>query len=98
MLKGRKTEIKTDRKRSEKGHNSINYVWSLFKIYSRNLHLGHKYVYHDLSPSGFPDILFIMSLMAKMPKSEKGHNSVKYSQNFMKSLSGHLHHVPKQYA
>ena len=30
-----------------------------------------------------------------MPKSEKGNNSVKYSQNFTKSLSGHLHHVPK---
>ena len=33
-----------------------------------------------------------------MPNSEKGNNSVKYSQNFMKSLSGHLHHVPKLYA
>ena len=33
-----------------------------------------------------------------MPKSEKGNDSVKYSQNFMKSESGHLCHVPKLYA
>ena len=33
----------------------------------------------DSSSSGYPDILFRMSLMAKMPKSEKEHNSVKYA-------------------
>ena len=34
-----------------------------------------------------------MFIMAKMPKSEKGHNSVKYSQNLQK-----VQHVSKQYA
>ena len=29
---------------------------------------------------------------------EKVHNSVKYSQNFIKRQSSHLHYVPKQYA
>ena len=29
--------------------------------------------------------------------SEKGNNSVKYSQNFTKSWLGHLHHVPNLY-
>ena len=33
-----------------------------------------------------------------MPKSEKVYNSVKYSENFMKRQSSHLHHVPRQYA
>ena len=33
-----------------------------------------------------------------MPKSEKGHNSVYFSKNFMKCSSGHLYHVPKLYA
>ena len=32
-----------------------------------------------------------------MHKSKTRHKSVKYSQNFTKSYSGHLHHVPKQY-
>ena len=81
------TPMITNRKKLEKGHNSINYVWNLFKIYSGHLHLGHNLCakYHDPSSSGYPDILFTMSLIAKMPKSEKGHNSVKYSKNFMKS-------------
>ena len=70
-----------------KKYNSINYVSNLFKIYSDHLHLEHKLYakYHNPSSKGSPDILFTMSLMAKMPKSEKGHNSVKYSQNFTKS-------------
>ena len=42
-------------------------------------------IYHDPSLGGYPDILIKMSLMAKMHKSEKGHNSVKYSQNFTES-------------
>ena len=77
----------TNRKKSEKGHNSIKYVWNLFIIYSGHLHLEYELYskYHDPSSSGYPDILFTMSFMAKMPKSEKGHNSVKYSQNFTKS-------------
>ena len=29
-----------------------------------------------------------------MHKSKTGHKSVKYSQNFTKSYSGHLHHYP----
>ena len=33
-----------------------------------------------------------------MLKSERVHNSVKYSQKFMKRQSCHLHYVPKQYA
>ena len=33
-----------------------------------------------------------------MPKSDKGNNSVKFLQNFMKSSSGDLHHVSKLYA
>ena len=71
----------TNRKKSEKGHISINDVWHLFKMYSCHLHLGHKLFmcdkYNDPSSSGYPDIVFTMSFMAKMPKSEKGHNSVK---------------------
>ena len=35
--------------------------------------------------------------MASMPKSEKGNNSVKCSQYFMKSSVGHLHYVSKPY-
>ena len=80
--------IITNRKKSEKGHNFINYVWNLFRIYSGDLHLEHKLCakYHDPSSRSFSDILFTMSLIhvAKMHKSEKGHNSVKYSQNFTK--------------
>ena len=72
---------------SPKKYNSINYVSNLFKIYSDHLNLEHKLYakYHDPSSKGSADILFTMSLMAKMPRSEKGHNSVKYSQNFTKS-------------
>ena len=44
------------------------------------------------------DILFTRSFICSISKSEKGHNSVYFSQNFMKCLSGHLHHVPKLYA
>ena len=33
-----------------------------------------------------------------MRKSEKGDNSAKYLQNFIKSQSGHLHHGHSQYA
>ena len=33
--------------------------------------------------------------MAKMPKYEKGNDSVNYPQKFMNNKSGHLHHVPK---
>ena len=53
------------------------------------IHLGHLYTLNTNcvpiimpSSSGYPDTLCIMSLMAKC---EKGHNSVKYSQNFTKS-------------
>ena len=52
-------------------------------------YLHHIYVpnmydkYHDPSSSGSEDILFTMS--SSMPKSEKGNNSVKYSQDFTKS-------------
>ena len=38
-----------------------------------------------LAQSCYPDIVVTIFLMAKMHKSEKGHNSVKYSQKFMKS-------------
>ena len=38
--------------------------------------------YHD--PRSNVSLLFAMSLMAKMHKSEKGHNLIKYSQNFTK--------------
>ena len=63
----------THRKTSEKGHNSIKYG-----IYSGHLHLRQKLCarYHDTSSSGYPDVLFTLSLAAKMPKSdEMGHNS-----------------------
>ena len=48
--------------------------------------LGHKLYskYHDPSSRHSPDILFTRSRMAKMPKSEKGYDSVKYPQNFTK--------------
>ena len=61
---------------------------SIFKIYRGHLHLEHNLCakYRDPSSSGSPDkILFTMSLIATMPKSEKGHNSVRYSQIFTKS-------------
>ena len=50
-------------------------------------YLGYKLyaLYHDPSSSIYPDILFTMSPIGKMPKAEKGHNSVKYSQNFTNS-------------
>ena len=88
----------TNRNKSEKGHNSINYIWHLFKIYSGHLHLGYKLCakYYDPSSSGYPDSFFTVLLIGKMP--EKGHNSVNYSQNFTKKYSGHLHHVQKLYA
>ena len=41
--------------------------------------------YHDLSSRGSPDFLFTRFFMGEMLKSEKGNNSVKYSQNFMNS-------------
>ena len=37
------------------------------------------------------------SFICWMPMSEKGHNSVYFSQNFIKCLSGYLHYVPKLY-
>ena len=40
--------------------------------------------YLDPSLNSYPDIQFARTLMAKMPKSEKGHYSVKTSQNFTK--------------
>ena len=40
--------------------------------------------YHDPSSSGSPDTLLTTSFMDLMRKSEKGNNSIKYSQNFMK--------------
>ena len=73
-------------------------MWNLIKfiqvIYIWNTNCVPNIII--LAKNGYPDILFTMSFMAKMLKSENGHNSVKYSQNFMKSESGH--HVPKQYA
>ena len=53
-------------------------------MYSGHLCLGHKLCaeYHDPSSKGYPDILFTMSLWLKCPSLKKGHNSVKYSQNY----------------
>ena len=51
--------------------------------------------YHGLSSSGSQDISFSMYFMGQMPKSLKGNNFIKYSQNYMKSQSGHLHYVSK---
>ena len=47
------------------------------------VHLEHKLntKYHEPRSISYPDILFTTSLMAKMPKSGKGHNSVKYMYN-----------------
>ena len=61
----------------------MEFIQNLF----RSFNLEHKLCakYHNPSLRGSPDILFTMSLMAKMPMSEKGHNSVKYSQNFTKN-------------
>ena len=62
----------TNIKISKKGHtcSSVSYVWNLFKMSSDNLHKVCAR-YHDSSSSGYPDILFAMSLVAKMPKTEK---------------------------
>ena len=38
--------------------------------------------YHDLSSSGSPDIVSTRVLYYTKCQSEKGHNSVKYVQNF----------------
>ena len=58
------------RKRSKKGHN---YLSNVFKLLLGHLHIGHKRCakYHVPSLSGYPDILFTISLMAKMPTSEQ---------------------------
>ena len=74
--------------KSEKGHNS-----NIYGSVPNVNHLGHNMCakYHDPSSSGSPDILLTRFHRFTMHKSKKGHNSVKYSQNFMKSLSGHLH-------
>ena len=59
----------------------------MYEIYSGLIHLGHKLCakYHDPSSSDCPYILFTMSLMAEMPKSEQWDYSVKYSLKFTKS-------------
>ena len=42
--------------------------------------------YHDPSSSGSPDVFVDkVALLYKMPKSEKGDDSAKYLQNFIKS-------------
>ena len=41
--------------------------------------------FHNPISNGSPDSLLTRSFMSQMPKSEKGNNSVKYSQNFTKS-------------
>ena len=52
----------------------------MYGIYSDHPHLEHKLCakYHDSSSTGYPDILFTMSFMAKMPKSEKGQIFTKF--------------------
>ena len=86
----------------EKGDNSATYLQNFAESYLGHLHLRHNQYakYHDPSSRGSPDILFTRSFMGQMPKpkSEKGNNLNKYWQNFMKSLSGNLPHVPKLYA
>ena len=62
-----------------KGHNSVKYLQKNFKMLIRsftcNRHKLHA-KYYDHSSSGHPDNVVTLFLMAKMPKSEKGHNSV----------------------
>ena len=75
-----KTALLHKTTKSEKGDNSVKYLQIFPKTYSGHLHLGHNpYAkYHDPSSNGSPDILFTMSFMGQMPKSEKGNNSVKF--------------------
>ena len=54
--------------------------------------------YHDPSSRGSPAILLTMFHRITMHKSKKGHNSVKYSHNFMKSQSGHSHLIHNLWA
>ena len=72
--------------RSKKKDITQSNIYRIFQSWSGHLHLGHNLYaeYHDSSSSDYPDILFTMSLMDQLSKSEKGHNSVKYSQNFTK--------------
>ena len=74
--------------KSGNGHNSVN----IYKILTK---VNHKL--YVKCHSRFPAILITMSLMAKMSKTEMGHNSVKYSLHLTKSYPGHLHQVPKLY-
>ena len=72
--------------KSQKRDISQSIVYGIYSkfiqvIYTLNTNCAK---YHDPSSSGYPDISFTMSLMAKLPKSKKEHNSVKYSQNFTK--------------
>ena len=69
-----------DNRRKKKDITQPN-IYRIFQSWSGHLHLGHN-LYS--SSSDYPDILFTMSLMDQLPKSEKGHNSVKYSENFTK--------------
>ena len=72
----------------EKGDNSARYIQSFAKSLSGHLHLGHNLCakYNDPSSSHSPDILLTRFHRFTMHKSKKGHNSVNYSQNFMKKL------------
>ena len=67
----------TNRKKSQKGDITQSIM---YEIYSKLIQINFTL---DTN-CGYPDILFAMSLMAEMPKSEKVHYSVKYSQKFKK--------------
>ena len=73
--------------KSEKGDNSSKYLQNLAKSCSGHLHLGHNLCakYYDPNSGSSQDILLTRFHILTMRKSKKGHNSIKYSQNFTKS-------------
>ena len=80
--------------KSEKGHNSVKYLWNFPNfnqvIYSLDtICVGNIMILGSLG--GSPDILLTRFHRFTLHKSKKGHNSVKFLQNFVKSSSGHLH-------
>ena len=66
----------------------------MYEIYSCHLHLENKLCAKYIDPCKKWLSRYFVHNVPYGQKSEKGHNSVKYSQNFTKHLSGHLHHVP----
>ena len=60
-----------DNRSKEKDITQSN-IYRIFQSWSGHLHLYAEYL--DSSSSDYPDILFTMSLMDRLPKSEKGHN------------------------